>query len=120
MFLFRRLMPLLSLTLGLASSTSAALVDLFSDANCQDLIIAGQNVWDNSCAVWQKHHYRSYNITYPGGKHQKVHPFDYSWCVGWKQEHCIRAKVDHTCHRADFYPQGYSYAMGSNMLCNIW
>jgi hypothetical protein len=120
MSLFGRLVPVLAIVLALASSAATALVDLYADENCQVLAIGNQNVWDNSCAIWQKHHFKSYNITYPGGKHQKLHPFDYTWCVGWQQAHCIKAVVDNTCHRADFYEGGYSYAMGSCMLCNVF
>ncbi|KAK0648219.1 hypothetical protein B0T16DRAFT_455706 [Cercophora newfieldiana] len=115
-----RPLALLTLFLPLALPTSAALVDLYEDANCQKKIIGDQNVWDNSCAVWKKHKFKSYNITYPGGPHQKLHPFDYSWCVGWQKKHCFRAVVDKTCHRADFHEEGYSYAMGSCMLCSVF
>jgi len=110
-------LQLLSLT---PSPAHAALVDLYADENCQ-VLIGNKNVWDNSCAVFSKHTpFKSYNITYPGGAHQKLHPFDYFFCLGWQKAHCPRAVVDGKCHNAAFVESGASYAMGSCMLCTVF
>lgn len=93
--------------------TNAAVVDLFSDTNCQ--VPAGsRNVWDNSCAPLGG--FQSYRITSGGGGGQFISAYSRNACAG-DVTSCVGAGSG-GCFQA-INGNGGSNAMSSGTSCGV-
>jgi hypothetical protein len=93
-----------------ALGTNAAIVDLYSDRNCQ--VPAGsRNVWDNSCAPLGG--YQSFKLTYPGGNDQVIRAYSRNACAG-PETQCLRAFLASGVCYGSWNNDGGSNAMGSS------
>lgn len=52
----------LALVAALAGSSSAFVIDTYSDLNCGSVVQTGVNIWDNTCATWPDS-FKSFRIT---------------------------------------------------------
>jgi hypothetical protein len=107
-----RFQPLLLLTL-LGSST-AVIVDLFHDTNCQNPA-GNRNVYDGSCAPLGS--FSSFRITTNGGPGEQLSAYSRNACAG-PVTACVQATVNGACVRAT-NNAGASNAMGSGLACGI-
>lgn len=108
-----------TLTLSLlatSSLTTAYVVDLFADQNCQ--VPAGsRNVWDDTCA--ELGGFQSFRVTHGGGDRQRIRAYSRNACAG-PETFCNSADSQTgICNKA-VNSAGGSNAMGSaTWLCNV-
>ena len=94
---------------------NAAVLDLFSDQNCQNWI-GSRNVFDNTCATGVPG-FQSYMITTAGGDGQVITTFSRDACAG-PQTTCDGAGAVGECFPA-FDSVGGSNAISSATLCGL-
>ncbi|KAH7084237.1 hypothetical protein FB567DRAFT_550257 [Paraphoma chrysanthemicola] len=95
-----------------APLTSAVVVDLFSDTNCNNRA-GSRNVFDNSCAPLGG--FQSYRITGSGGSGQQLSAYSRNACAG-PVTACTPVAASGACIRAR-NDNGGSNAMSSSPVC---
>lgn len=105
----------LTLLTAAFTMTNGAVLNLFSDQNCQ--VAAGQrNVYDNTCA--ELGGFQSYVIVNAGGDGQDVTAYSRNACAG-PYNSCVSAKSTGICYPA-FSSDGGSNAASSGAACGLF
>ena len=98
--------------------SSAAIVNLYHDTACKDLI-QQVNVWDNTCCDWPEPGWGSYKLMTKGGWLQALTSYPHNVCVypGVKGG-CVEATEDMvgSCMRTNETSDGLSHSIGSTVL----
>ncbi|KAJ6786938.1 hypothetical protein PWT90_09386 [Aphanocladium album] len=109
------LFKIISVTL-LASAANAAILDLFSDNNCEHKV-GERNVWDNTCAEQGELGFSSYRITTGGGFGQVISTYVQNNCAqGGPVSSCKEAYKVGECVNA-IINAGSSHAISSYTFC---
>lgn len=103
-----------TITITLAATCNAAIVQLYSDNQCNNWV-GERNVWDNTCATMGEMGFSSYKITTSGGGNQVLSSYVMDACLcavssckeAWKVGECVNAIIE----------EGSSHAMSSYTFC---
>ena len=112
--LYRMMLSKISVAIAtaFALSTSAAVVDMFGDAECRDRI-GTRNIFDNTCA--RTGGFSSFRITSGGVGGQRITAYSRNDCVA-PSITCTDAGAVGVCFRAT-NDQGASNALSSYTFC---
>lgn len=102
---------LFALMAAFITATNGAIVQLYSDENCQTAA-GSRNVYDNTCAPTGG--FQSYKITTSGGGNQFIRAYSPNDCSS-TQTMCGPAGASNTCYKA-VNADGGSNAVGSSTV----